>query len=275
MTTASLTFIGAGNMASSIIGGLVKQGYPADRITACDPNTDNLDKLNNDFAITTSTDNQQASRHADIIILSIKPQILKAVVEDLKDTIGNRDTRPLIISIAAGISGQHIQQWLACEIAIVRCMPNTPSLVQQGASGLYANSNTSAQQKQHAEQLLQTVGYTTWVADESLIDAVTAVSGSGPAYFFLLMEAMIEAGIQQGLDHNSAAKLTLQTALGAATLACNSDVAVDELRRRVTSPGGTTERALQHFEKAGLKSIVADAMKACAERSEEMSETLS
>lgn len=273
MTTASLTFIGAGNMASSIIGGLVEQGYSSDNITACDPNADNLNTLSTRFGIITTSDNLSACKQADVIVLAVKPQILKAVIEELQSTISQRTSLPLIISIAAGISSQQIQQWLNCDIAIVRCMPNTPALVQQGASGLYANTHTSEQQKQHAEQLLQAVGYSCWVEEESLIDAVTAVSGSGPAYFFLFMEAMIEAGVAQGLDRNQATELTLQTALGAATLAKSSEVSVDELRRRVTSPGGTTERALQHFESADLKSIVADAMKACAERSEEMAKT--
>jgi pyrroline-5-carboxylate reductase len=149
-------------------------------------------------------------------------------------------------------------------------MPNTPALVQQGASGLYANQQTSIAQKTIAEQLLQAVGYVTWLDNEDLIDAVTAVSGSGPAYFFLLMEAMIEAGIKQGLSKASATQLTLQTALGAATLAKSSDVPVDELRRRVTSPGGTTEQAVLHYEQAGLREIVEGAMKDCAERSKTM-----
>lgn len=276
MTTPSstLAFIGAGNMAGSIIGGLIQQGYPANAIHACDPNTDGLQRLQEQFGINTQTTNDAASQQCDVIVLAVKPQILKQVCQSLQAPLSTRDSSqlPLIISIAAGISSEQIQTWLGSEhpLAIVRCMPNTPALVQQGASGLYANQQTSDKQKQIAESLLQAVGYTTWLDDESLIDPVTAVSGSGPAYFFLLMEAMIDAGIKQGLSKESATQLTLQTALGAATLAKGSDVAVDELRRRVTSPGGTTEQALLTFEDAGLRSIVDDAMVACSKRSQTM-----
>lgn len=270
MTTSSLTFIGGGNMASSIIGGLVEQGYPTDHITACDPNNDSLSLLATRFGINTSSDNISACANTDVIVLAVKPQILKTVTEALKPALTERATLPLIISIAAGIGSQDIQQWLGKEIAIVRCMPNTPALVQQGASGLYANAYTSNAQKDIAEQLLCAVGYATWVETEALIDAVTAVSGSGPAYFFLLMESMIDAGVKQGLSRESATQLTLQTALGAATLAKASDVSVDELRRRVTSPGGTTAAAIEHYETAGLRSIVDQAMIDCAERSKAM-----
>lgn len=268
--TTSLTFIGGGNMASSIIGGLIEQGYAADHITACDPNNDSLNTLASRFGIHTSTDNLAACAQTDVIILAVKPQILKTVTESLKPALANRTTLPLIISIAAGIASKDIQQWLAQDIAVVRCMPNTPALVQQGASGLYANAHTSDQQKRIAEQLLSAVGYATWVETETLIDAVTAVSGSGPAYFFLLMEAMIDAGVKQGLSKESATQLTLQTALGAATLAKASDVSVDELRRRVTSPGGTTAEAIQRYETEGLRDIVEQAMDDCAERSKAM-----
>lgn len=267
---SSLTFIGGGNMATSIIGGLIEQGYSPQAITACDPNDASLQTLKDNFAIHTSNDNIAACSNSDVIVLAVKPQILKAVTQALRPALQQRQTLPLIISIAAGISSQQIQQWLDRDIAIVRCMPNTPALVQQGASGLYANTQTSPEQKAIAEQLLASVGYATWLEDETLIDAVTAVSGSGPAYFFLLMEAMIDAGVKQGLSKDSATQLTLQTALGAATLAKSSDVSVDELRRRVTSPGGTTEQAINYFEQANLRDIVEGAMKDCAERSQTM-----
>ena len=272
---SSITFIGSGNMASSIIGGLIEQGYPANAITACDPNPESLSSLATRFGINTSTDNDNASRYCDVIVLAVKPQILSLVCKAMKTTLANRTEQPLIISVAAGIGSTQIQKWLDQEIAIVRCMPNTPALVQQGASGLFANSHTSAQQQQIAETLLNAVGYTTWVTNEELIDAVTAVSGSGPAYFFLLMEAMINAGVKQGLSKQSATELTLQTALGAATLAKSSHVSVDELRRQVTSPAGTTEQAIQHFENAGLHAIVEEAMQACAERSRAMAKEFS
>lgn len=257
-------------MASSIIGGLIEQGHQPSTITVCDPNTSALEKLAAGFGIATTEDNQSASKECDVLILAVKPQILRQVVETLTETLKSRSQAPLIISIAAGISSAQIINWLGFTAPIVRCMPNTPALVQQGASGLYANDETNDEQKALAQSLLNAVGYSIWVRDEQLIDAITAVSGSGPAYFFLMMEAMIEAGIKQGLNPEDAATLTLQTALGAATLAQSSDVAVDELRRRVTSPGGTTERAIEHFEQAGLRTIIDAGMKACADRSREM-----
>jgi pyrroline-5-carboxylate reductase len=273
MTT--LTFIGAGNMSTSIIGGLIEQGYQPDHITACDPNSDGLNAIQEKFGIHTATDNSIPSATCDVIVLAVKPQILKIVTLALRDVIHSRQQAPMIISIAAGISCEHIQQWLETDIAVVRCMPNTPSLVGEGASGLYANPYTSESQKVIAEQLMSAVGYATWVAEEHLIDAVTAISGSAPAYFFLLMEAMIDSGIKQGLDKESATKLTLQTAMGAATLAKGSDVDVAELRRRITSPGGTTEQAILSYENAGLRTIVEEAMQRCADRSVEMAKEFS
>lgn len=270
MSNVSLTFIGGGNMATSIIGGLIEQGYNPHSITACDPNQASLNELEKQFGIHTNSDNTAACANTDVIVLAVKPQILKAVTQALSTVLSTRQTLPLVITIAAGITCNHIQQWLGQEVAIVRCMPNTPSLVQQGASGLYANSHTSAEQKDIAEQLMQAVGYVTWVESEALIDTVTAVSGSGPAYFFLFMESMINAGIKQGLSEESATQLTLQTALGAATLAKSSDVSVAELRKRVTSPGGTTAEAIGAFENANLREIVEDAMRDCSERSKSM-----
>jgi pyrroline-5-carboxylate reductase len=272
---ATLTFIGAGNMSTSIIGGLIEQGYNANEITACDPNSDSLKHIQDKFGIHTEADNTIPSATCDVIVLAVKPQALKIVTLALRDVIHSRQQAPLIISIAAGINCEHIQQWLEIDIAVVRCMPNTPALVGQGASGLYANKHTSDQQKNIAEQLLSAVGYATWVEEENLIDAVTAISGSAPAYFFLLMEAMIDAGVKQGLDRESATQLTLQTAMGAATLAKGSDVTVDELRRRVTSPNGTTEQAILSYEKAGLRTIVETAMQQCADRSVEMAKEFS
>ena len=228
-----------------------------------------------DFGINTESNNNDACQNADVIVLAVKPQILQAVAKDLYDMLQQRQNPPLIISIAAGITSQHLGQWLGQTLAIVRCMPNTPALIQQGASGLFANSHTSATQKQLTETLLKAVGVVSWVDNEDLIDSVTAVSGSGPAYFFLMMEAMIEAGIKQGLSQQTATTLTLQTALGAAKLAQSSDVNVDELRRRVTSPGGTTEQAILSFEQDGLRNTVDKAMQACADRSVAMAKEFS
>jgi pyrroline-5-carboxylate reductase len=182
--------------------------------------------------------------------------------------------RPLIISIAAGIPVASLERWLGGELPVVRAMPNTPALVQSGATGLYANAAVSAEQRAAAEAILGAVGLTLWVEQESLIDAVTAVSGSGPAYFFYVMEAMMAAGRELGLDEKTARALTLQTALGAAQMAITADVGPDELRRRVTSPGGTTERAIAAFDEAHLQAIFARALKACADRGAELAAQL-
>ncbi len=271
MSQPSLVFIGAGNMANSIIGGLVAQGYAPERITACDPSADNLTQLQSRYGIATSDNNASAAAAADVVVLAVKPQVMKIVCQQLAPQLAHR---PLIISIAAGIPLSSFDLWLDAELPLVRCMPNTPALVQAGASGLYANQQTTDQQRQVAEQILSAVGSVQWLNSEADIDAVTAVSGSGPAYFFLMMEAMIEAGVKQGLERDVATELTLQTALGAAKLAQSSDVDVAELRRRVTSPAGTTEQALLSFEASGLRDTVERAMRACADRSIEMASEL-
>jgi pyrroline-5-carboxylate reductase len=271
VTQAKITFIGAGNMASSIIGGLIKQGFAADAITATDPYQPSLDKLQADMGINVSADNSEAAAAADVIVLAIKPQVMEPVCRALSKDLSHR---PMIVSIAAGIDIHSLDQWLGNQLAIVRCMPNTPALVQTGASGLFANAHTNDDQKALANRILEAVGIVQWLETEDLLDPVTAVSGSGPAYFFLFMEAMIEAGIAQGLSRENATELTLQTALGAAKLAQGSDVDVAELRRRVTSPNGTTEQAVLSFEQQGLREVVAKAMQACSDRSVAMAKEL-
>lgn len=267
--TPSIAFIGGGNMARSIIGGLVANGFSGSDISVSDPYQSGLDALATDFSVATTSDNQMAIEGKSVVVLAVKPQALKSVCQDLD--IG-KDT--LVISIAAGITIDSMTQWLGGNAAIVRCMPNTPSLIQTGASGLYANSEVTEDQKQLADTILSAVGITTWLDSEAQIDPVTAVSGSGPAYFFLMMEAMIDAGVAQGLSVEAASQLTIQTALGAAKLAQSSDVDVAELRRRVTSPNGTTEQAILTFEKEGLRSVVDKAMVACRDRSIELATEL-
>ncbi len=266
----SITFIGSGNMATSIIGGLIAQGYPPHAITACNPNADALEKIEAQFGINVSTDNAKATANSNVIVLAVKPQILKSVALDLALSVSNNPKKPIVISIAAGITGSSLSRWMGSRTAIIRCMPNTPALVQEGATGLYANEFVSDNQKDVAEGLMRGVGSVIWVNSEELIDAVTAVSGSGPAYFFLLMEAMVDAGVKQGLSADQASQLTLQTALGAAKLAHTSSVRIAELRHRVTSPGGTTEAAIEAFEAAGFRAIVERAVIACSERSKAM-----
>lgn len=267
--TPTLAFIGAGNMARAIIGGLIENGYPATSIWATEPSTDKLNDLKQQGLQTTS-DNNEAVAAADVIVLAVKPQILKAVTTEIKGDLRGK----LFISVAAGISSESINTWLGQGQAIVRCMPNTPSLVQLGASGLFANNSVTPQQKQIAEQILSAVGIALWVEDEEQLHAITAVSGSGPAYYFLFMEAMIAAGIKQGLSPEVATQMTLQTAKGAAEMAIQSEHAPAELRRRVTSPNGTTEQAILNFQKEQLDGIVERSMEACAKRSVEMAKEL-
>lgn len=267
----NICFIGAGNMARSIIGGLVQQGFAGESILACDPNKPLLDALAGDFGVRTSTDNLTAVADADIIVLAVKPQVMKNVCLPLRDAIAESS---LIVSIAAGISCHSLQQWLGEDRRLVRCMPNTPSLVRMGACGLFAAESVSDEQKRLADQVMRAVGEVQWLTDEEQIDAVTAVSGSGPAYFFLMLEAMVDAGVEQGLSTDVAKALAIQTAAGAAELARSSDADLAELRRRVTSPGGTTEQAILSFEKLQLRNIVKQAMQACADRSRQMAAEL-
>jgi pyrroline-5-carboxylate reductase len=264
---ASIAFIGAGNMASALFGGLIKQGYPADNILAADPNPTCLEQAAK-LGVKTSSDNAAAIAFADVVIVAVKPQVLMSVMQALRPQL--RERRPLLISIAAGVKLEALQDWCGENLPIVRCMPNTPALVQTGATGLFANEQVSVQQKQQAQSILEAVGTAIWVDTEPQLDAVTAVSGSGPAYFFLVMEAMQQAGIKLGLKPAVAEQLTLQTALGAARMALASDVDVAELRRRVTSPGGTTEQAINTFEQGGLEDLFTRAMTDCARRSVEL-----
>jgi pyrroline-5-carboxylate reductase len=273
MTTPRIAFIGGGNMAASLIGGLRAQGIPATSICASDPGADKRAELQSTHGVETFADNGQALVGADVIVLAVKPQVMQAVCRDLA---GHLQANQLIVSIAAGISCASLQQWLGARTprAIVRCMPNTPSLLRQGVSGLFANAQVSERQKQQAEQLLSAVGLALWLEQEALIDAVTAVSGSGPAYFFLMIEAMTAAGEQLGLPRDTASQLTLHTALGAARMACESDVEAAELRRRVTSPNGTTEAAIKALQAGGFAALVQQAVNAAAQRSAELAQQL-
>ena len=267
----TLAFIGAGNMARAIIGGLISNGYPASLIWASEPDISRLDDLKEQGLHVTDS-NERAVQAADIVILAVKPQVLKEVLTPLAGIAAESPT--LFISVAAGITSESIDHWLGGQQAIVRCMPNTPALVKLGASGLFANSQVTDKQKQQAESILAAIGIALWVEDESLLHAITAVSGSGPAYYFLMMEAMVAAGVAQGLPLEVATQLTLQTARGAAEMASLSDVDPAELRRRVTSPKGTTEQAILTFQRQGFENMVSQAMDACAARSVSMAEEL-
>ena len=265
-----IAFVGAGNMAASLIGGLRAQGVPASAIRASEPGEEQRARLQQEHGIATFADNAEAIKGADLIVLAVKPQVMKAVCLDLAAHLA---ANQVIISIAAGISCASLENWLG-ECPLVRCMPNTPALLRQGVSGLFANPRVSAEQKTQAEQVLSAVGLALWLDEESQLDAVTAVSGSGPAYFFLLIEAMTAAGEKLGLPRETAARLSIQTALGAARMASESDVDAAELRRRVTSPNGTTEAAIKTFQAGGFEALVQQALNAAANRSAELAEQL-
>ncbi len=258
-------------MASAIVGGLVKKGFPANNIVATAPVKEHRDAIQSAWNIGVDEDNARAVNDADIVVLSVKPQVLQVVCESIMDSL---DHKPLIISIAAGIGLDLLSNWLGNDQAIVRCMPNTPAQVLKGASGLIANENVCADQKGLADELFQAVGLVEWVDDESLIHTVTALSGSGPAYIFLMIEAMEAAGIKQGLKPETARQLAAQTVAGAAEMVLSSDIAPAQLKRNVMSPGGTTERAIHTFEEKGLVDIVDQAMQAAADRSVSLAEEL-
>ena len=266
---ATIGFIGGGNMAISLIGGLIAAGTPASDITVAEPDKQQRHVLQQDFNINTTDDNR-ATLSCDIIVLAVKPQLLKQVCTQLHAEQNNC----LFISIAAGIKSTDIDRWLNGAQSIVRCMPNTPSLVQCGASGLFANDAVSKQQKQQAEKILQAVGITVWVENEQQLNAVTAVSGSGPAYFFLMMESMQQAGEALGLSSEVAQKLVLQTALGAARMAIENENSPAQLRKMVTSKGGTTEQAILSFQSADYQKIVAQALQAANDRSISLADEL-
>jgi pyrroline-5-carboxylate reductase len=273
MQNTTITFIGAGNMAHSLIGGLIADGYAATQLWATCPETEALQDLRVRFAIHTTPNNNEGAEQANIIVLAVKPPLLKTVATEIASIIQTK--KPLVVSIAAGVREKDIQHWLGGNIAIVRCMPNTPALLSCGATALYANSFVSPEQKDLAESILRAVGMTVWLTAENQLDAVTALSGSGPAYFFRIMEALTEGAEQLGLSRETANLLTLQTALGAARMALESNETVTELRKRVTSPGGTTERALQIMEENNINKIFADVLRAGQQRAVELGELFS
>ena len=270
MSKTRIAFIGAGNMAASLIGGLRAKGLDAAQIRASDPGAETRDKVQAEHGVEVFADNADAIQDADVVVLAVKPQAMKAVCEAIRPSL---KPNQLVVSIAAGITCASMNNWLGAQ-PIVRCMPNTPALLRQGVSGLFATAEVNAEQRQQAEELLSAVGIALWLNEEQQLDAVTAVSGSGPAYFFLLIEAMTAAGVKLGLPADIAAQLTVQTALGAAHMAVASDVDAAELRRRVTSPAGTTEAAIKSFQAGGFEALVEKALGAAAHRSAEMAEQL-
>ncbi len=272
MTTKTLAFIGGGNMAASLISGLISDGYDPQHILVSDPDAEKTALLAAHFRVKPVAKNDQAAADADVIILAVKPQVMESVARSLASTV--QQTKPLVISVAAGIRETDLQSWLGEEIALIRTMPNTPAMIQTGAIVLHASNQVSTAQKNLAESIMRAVGLTRWVEDEALMDAVTALSGSGPAYFFLVMEAMETAGIELGIPADTARLLTLQTALGAAKMAMESADGPAILRQRVTSPGGTTERALKTLNDGDLVPLFKQALTDARDRSIELSAIL-
>jgi len=265
--STKIGFIGAGNMAYALISGLISNGVNAHNIKLSDTNNDLLSLRSDEFDVEVFTDNTKLVKHCDIVILAVKPQVLSIVCKELQMHI---DHQPLIISIAAGVRTTDINRWLGGNTSIVRTMPNTPALLGKGATGMTANEAVSTQQKILAEDVLSSVSECLWVEDERMLDAVTALSGSGPAYFFLMIESMSKAGVALGLDEKTAGKLSVQTALGASMMANNSKDSVHELRANVTSPNGTTQAAIESFQDQNFEMVVSHAMRAAFDRAREM-----
>lgn len=260
-----IAFVGGGNMARSLVGGLIARGAAPANLVVSEPQAALRDALAREFGIPTHADNRAAVRGADLVVLAVKPQAMRVVCEDLAGLAP--DT--IVVSIAAGITCDQLTRWLGHAGAIVRCMPNTPALLGAGATGLHANAATRADQREAAAAVLASVGRCVWIDDEASMDAVTALSGSGPAYVFLLAEAMQEAGVAMGLPSDVATALTRQTLLGAARMLDEGGEPAATLRARVTSPGGTTQAALDVLLPE-LPGLLARAVAAAAKRSGEL-----
>ena len=260
MTTAVIAVIGCGHMGNSLLNGLIKSGYPKNKIIGADPSQDKLDLIKKSLGIHVTQDNQEAASLADVLIFAIKPQFFKHVARSLSHIAQKKHF--LIISVAAGIKEETIQHAVGGQLAIVRTMPNMPALIACGITALYANQFVTPKQKNLAASIMRAVGDIIWIEDEQNMDIVTALSGSGPAYFFLIMEALENAAHELGLSKAVAHQLTIETALGSAYMAKTSQFSLVELRQQVASPGGTTEKAIQVFEELGLRDLFRKALEA-------------
>jgi pyrroline-5-carboxylate reductase len=271
MQHRKIAFIGAGNMTRSIISGLVSNAYPAHLITASNPSIGKLNALQADFAINVTQDNKNAVDISDVIVLAVKPQLMQQVCGKLaqeQDLDGK-----IFVSIAAGIPTTRLQQMLGGAFPIIRTMPNTPSTLGKGMTGLFADININKIDKQYAADLMSQVGEIAWVEKESMIDGVIAAAGSSPAYFYLFLEAMQKEAELQGFDHATARLMVQQAMLGAAEMVChNPHLEISELRTQVTSKAGTTAKAIESFQLQGLDKVVANAMQAAVKRAEEMAQ---
>jgi len=270
MEQIKISFLGCGNMGRSLIGGLIANGYPPELLCGADPDPVQREQLARLFNIAVLADNNEAVRDAKVVVLAVKPQAIGTSLLEIRETL--KQQRPLLISIAAGVRLSTIGENIGISLPIVRVMPNTPALIQAGAAALYANEYVNSEQRELAESIMRSVGIAIWLDNETKLDAVTALSGSGPAYFFLVMEVIEKAAIKLGLDEKQARLLTLETAFGAAKMAMESNSDPATLRQQVSSPGGTTEQALQILLNGNIEQLFGDALQAAKNRSVELAD---
>ena len=264
-----LGFVGGGNMASSMIAGLIRNGFPAEHIMVSTPSETTRERLRATFAVTVMQDNKALVEKADIVVLAVKPQVLISVVSEMAVSLQKKST--LIVSVAAGIRTISISAILGDEYPVARIMPNTPAMLGCAVSGLFVNAHVKKDQKTFIETIARAIGSVIWLENEAKMDVATAISGGGPAYFFMFMEHMQKVGEDLGLNAEDAKLLVLQTALGASKMAFEHKGSLKELRENVTSPNGTTEAALKHFEKMNFETIIEKAIIAATKRGEELS----
>lgn len=269
-TLPLIGFIGAGNLARALAGGLINSGWARARLILADPDPAQRQGVQQLLGLEVHADNAAIAARADILVLAVKPQVLASAARAVAETVQRR--RPLVVSVAAGVRLADLERWLGGDLPVVRTMPNTAVLVGAGACGMVANARVNETMREQAEAILRAVGVTVWVEREEQLDVVTALSGSGPAYFFLVMEALEQAAVAHGLAREQARLLTLQTAYGAAKMALEGAEEPAALRRRVTSPGGTTEQAVKALEEGGLRRLLTQALEAAARRARELAE---
>ena len=268
MRDKKITFVGCGNMGLSLIGGLLADGYAASALLGVDPDPDQQRRLTHEFGIRGATGIETGVVDAEVVVLAVKPQAIADVLATLRAALADRSA--LVLSVVAGVRAATIARRLGGACPVARVMPNTPALLRAGAAGMYADANVTAAQRRLVERVMQAVGVAVWLDDEALLDAVTAVSGSGPAYFFLLTELLEKIAVEMGLSAAQACALSAQTALGAARMMQETDLNAASLRRQVTSPGGATARALQTLEDGGLETLMRQALRAARARSLEL-----
>ncbi|MGI9201158.1 MAG: pyrroline-5-carboxylate reductase [Woeseiaceae bacterium] len=271
MSNTTIGFIGGGNMTLAIAGGLLASNYPAEHLCISEPSAEQRERLANILpGVDISADNKAIAGNVDCLVLATKPQVLADVCREMVNIVQGR--KPLVVSIAAGVRGADIDAWLGGGLAVVRVMPNQPALLRMGASGLFANSMASDDDRELASSVMAAVGNIVWVESETDIDSVTAISGSGPAYFFLLIDMLAKTAVEMGLDENAGRELAVQTALGAAAMAEQTEDSMDDLIARVRSPGGTTAAALDSLDAQNVRAIFSAALTAARDRARQLAD---